>query len=180
MSKEKKLTDEEIVKAFNHCANNQGCIGGECPLYNAAETDCVGIVGNLLNRLQSENAEQKEEIERLTERLDYFQKSSDYHEGNQKELEAKNAELQKQVDELTKENKWLTKENEELYNDNTTLIAGSILQKEQVEKDTANEIYQEIDKSDILVVETQEYGEIEVVPMERLKEIIKSKGAEVE
>jgi hypothetical protein len=46
--------------------------------------------------------EQKEEIERLTERLDYFQKSSDYHEGNQKELETKNAELQKQVDDYEK------------------------------------------------------------------------------
>ena len=46
------------------------------------------------------NMKLREEIERLMERLDYFQKSSDYHEGNQKELEIKNAELQKQVDEL--------------------------------------------------------------------------------
>ena len=49
-----------------------------------------------------------------------------------------------------------------------------------VQKDTAKEIYGEIGDSDILVVETQEYGEIEVVPMERLKEIIKSKGVEVD
>ena len=51
---------------------------------------------------------------------------------------------------------------------------------QQAEKDTAKEIYQEIDKSDILVVQTQEYGEIEVVSIERLKEIIKQKGVEVE
>lgn len=48
------------------------------------------------------------------------------------------------------------------------------------EQRTAKEIYQEIDKSDILVVKTQEYGEIEVVSLERLKEIVESKGVEVE
>ena len=52
--------------------------------------------------------------------------------------------------------------------------------KERAVKDTAKEIYEEIDKSDILIVQTQEYGEIEVVPIERLKEIIKQKGVEVE
>lgn len=52
--------------------------------------------------------------------------------------------------------------------------------RKQAVKDTAKEIYDEIGDSDILVVETQEYGEIEVVPIERLKEIVKSKGVEVE
>ena len=37
------------------------------------------------------------------------------------------------------------------------------------------QIYEEIDTGDILVVQTQEYGEIEVVPIERLKEIINRK-----
>lgn len=37
-------------------------------------------------------------VNELTERLEYFQKSSDYHEDNQKELEIRNADLQKQVE----------------------------------------------------------------------------------
>lgn len=96
----------------------------------------------------------KAEIERLTERLDYFQKSSDYHEGNQKELEAKNAELQKQVDEL-KEQKafWegmhdrVCSELEELKEEksNTDLVTQIYVLKnklEQAVKDTANECYE--------------------------------------
>lgn len=47
-------------------------------------------------------------------------------------------------------------------------------------KDTAKEIYGEIEESDILIVGTQEYGEIEVVSIERLNEIFRSKGVEVE
>lgn len=46
-------------------------------------------------------------------------------------------ELQKQVNELKAENT-------ELYKEHTTLIAGSILQKEQVKKDTAKEIFYKI------------------------------------
>jgi chromosome segregation ATPase len=72
----------------------------------------------------------QKEIERLTERLDYFQKSSDYHEGNQKELEAKNAELQKQVEYLKQ------------ANDNALdIISQGEKQILQVGKDTAKEIY---------------------------------------
>ena len=51
-----------------------------------------------------EIAELQKQVDELTQRLDYFHKSSDYHEGNQKELEIKNAELQKQVDELKEDN----------------------------------------------------------------------------
>ena len=94
-----------------------------------------------------------------------------------KQLEARGYvkvdELQKQVDELTdKLGKVLlgVKADE-------VLVAKGV---EQAVKDTAREILGEISESDILVVNTQEYGEIEVVPMERLKEIIKQKGVEVE
>jgi len=68
--------------------------------------------------------------------------------------------------------------NGEIVNEN--VFAQQVEEIKQVRKYTAKEIYGEIDDSDILVVETQEYGEIEVVSMERLKEIIKSKGVEVE
>ena len=51
---------------------------------------------------------------------------------------------------------------------------------EQARKETAEKILTEIGESDTLVINTHEYGEIEVVPMERLKEIIKKKGVEKE
>lgn len=100
---EKKLTDEEIVKALYICTtadDDMDCIDG-CPMYEEdyCTTKLLKMAFDLIQRLQGEKAEQKAEIKRLTERLAYFQKSSDYHEGNQKELEAQNAELQKQVDE---------------------------------------------------------------------------------
>ena len=89
------------------------------------------------------------------------------------EVEKQNAELQKQVDELTdKLGKVLLE-----IDINEMLVAKGV---ERAVEDTAKEIYKEIGKGDILVVQTQEYGEIEVVPIERLKEIIKQKGVEVE
>ena len=135
MSEEKKLTDEEIVKALECCTKDGWC--KECPYFingidcgnQRSENDYL----DLINR-------QKAEIERLTQRLDYYNKSSDYHEGNQKELEERNAELQKQVDELKTENK-------ELYKEHTTLIAGSILKQQDIVKDTAKEIYCHIAKA---------------------------------
>lgn len=117
--------------------------------------------------------EQKAEIERLTEETN---QDTITHIDLCTEnflLRKQNAELQKQVDELTDK---LGKVLSGIKMDEL-LVAKGI---EQAVKDTAKEIYSEIDDSDILVLETQEYGEIEVVSMERLKEIIKSKGVEVE
>lgn len=59
---------------------------------------CETIMYVEQERLVKENAELQKQVDELTVRLDYFQKSSDYHEGNQKELEIRNAELQKQVE----------------------------------------------------------------------------------
>ena len=53
-------------------------------------------------------------------------------------LEYENTELQKQIDELKSENT-------ELYKEQTTLIAGSILAKQNIPKDTAKEILDELD-----------------------------------
>lgn len=78
----------------------------------------------------------KEEIERLTEILNYFQKSSDYHEGNQKELEAKNAELQKQV------NDWVRVHDGQLSAMQVLTIKNKNLQKQvdELKKDLFNAI----------------------------------------
>ena len=89
-------------------------------------------------------------------------------------------ELRKEIERLTEEKEDLYFQNQNLqtYIDNHEPIWER--NKEQAVKDTVKEIYGEINDSDILVVQTQEYGEIEVVPIERLKEIIKQKGVEVE
>lgn len=131
--------------------------------------------------------DQKAEIERLTkdnQRLNELLVGGteviDYWNNKYLEEQAKNAELKKQVDELKQQ-----LEDMEEQRDRQAYITEELIQEkhrwtEQAVKDMAREIYQEIDKSDILVVKTQEYGEIEVVSLERLKEIVESKGVEVE
>ena len=139
---DKKLTDEEIVKALECCSSGQtGEVCKKCPL----RVECVcnsnkieEYALDLIQRLQNEKsqwkskaehieqvydadrehfikttAEQKAEIERLTEWKDKLQDTKDeleqqlidtgfkeYCEEN-KRLTDENAELQKQVDELT-------------------------------------------------------------------------------
>lgn len=85
-------------------------------------------------------------------------------------------EKQKQVDKLKAENT-------ELYKEHTTVIAGSILQKKQAVKDTAKEIYELIDA--VKEVFPNDYRGYDMAHgwsmcVDKLKEIIKSKGAEVE
>ena len=84
---------------------------------------------------------------------------------------------------LYEENEWLKDMlrqymNGELINED--VFCNQVKDIQEAVKYTVKKIYDEIGNSDILVVETQEYGEIEVVPIERLKEIVKSKGLEVE
>ena len=82
----------------------------------------------------------RDKIEELTEELELKKKecreiADDYQEiGTFYYNETvKTAELQKQVDELKSENT-------ELYKEHTALIAGSILKKQEIAKDTAKEI----------------------------------------
>ena len=88
---EKKLTDEEIVKALEFCAKDSSCLwDSKCPLRN--DKDCHVTLSrealDLIHRLQGENKqlkcdsyrtswkakflEAKKEIERLTEELKYY------------------------------------------------------------------------------------------------------------
>lgn len=72
----KEPTDEEIVKALEHCATENTCRG--CVKYNEETTidyfkcmrDTRKNVVDLFHRLQAKNAEQKAEIERLTSLYD--------------------------------------------------------------------------------------------------------------
>lgn len=123
--REKKLTDEEIVKALSHCSGVKPICDENCPAYNLQnEITCQDymnrLVLDLIHRLQAENeelreklideqfavdkwmeenAEQKAEIERLTEELDGTISMNEMYIKEAKQ----NAELQKQVDELKKE-----------------------------------------------------------------------------
>ena len=176
-------TSEKVVKALDVCYNSPRCTS-ECPYFNKNGRNlCVENKAFYKDtkRIAQEHAEQKAEIERLTEENAILKGNPPILVGRSlgKTIRAKllafdkmkeqNAELQKQVDELETTN-----------GQAMAYIEGLEYELKQAVKDTAREIYGEIDDSDILVVETQEYGEIEVVPMERLKEIIKSKGIEVE
>jgi chromosome segregation ATPase len=110
-----------------------------------------------------ENAELRKQVDELKEELENMQAVIFG-------LEEDKRLLQKQVDEL-KEKLWKSKQDMMTYHSKT--VAEAV-------KDTAKEIYSGIGDDDILVISTQEYGKIEVVPLERLQEIIKSKGVEVE
>lgn len=105
--KEKKLTDEEIVKALE-------CKVGGCMICESVNASCLYDMSSycdhekhlkdildLIHRLQIENADQKAEIERLTEENGQLK---GYNSG----LEYENAELQKQVDELKEQNAQLS------------------------------------------------------------------------
>jgi chromosome segregation ATPase len=139
--KKKELTDEEIVKALEICAKDKGC--GKCP-YKLKDIDCgIGQRSEndylkLIQRLQKDYAnlkekyvkvldlnekviaEQKAEIERLTEESnEMFDRHSIENQAASLSIEKRNKEnskLKKQVDKLTKENKRLTEENRVMEN----------------------------------------------------------------
>lgn len=93
---EKKLTDEEIVKALELCVKNdcEKCPylikGFDCVISKQAENDFL----DLIHRLQDENRALLKENEELT--ISYF--------GVQNQARIRCEELQKQVDELSQAN----------------------------------------------------------------------------
>ena len=193
-----KIMREELNACQNELAEYERKLAdGELDIASYArsweEGDNRTVTCDLLNAMEQAVAlfnKQKAEIERLTEeRNEYkglyetmYRKWSDLSDKEfncdalrkeKNEYFDKAVELQKQVDELKED-----------IAEKDSVIDNLIKERPSIEKyavkDTAKEIYDDIDKSDILVVQTQEYGEIEVVPIERLQEIVKSKGVEVE
>lgn len=87
---EKKLTDEEIVKALECCEDDENVNCGDCPLVRESCAVIRKYALDLIHRLQDENAtlkaelkkelveheeftkKAKAEIERLTEELKYY------------------------------------------------------------------------------------------------------------
>lgn len=159
--KEKKLTDEEIVKALENEIEGKIWLskGNIAPIKNALD---------LIRRLQSENERLTEDNKRLNELLVGGTEVIDYWNNKYLEERAKNAELQQQVDELKKEleekNTYEEKQNSlidnlkdditelekqvnELKQENSVLSITVELQEEvekQLVKDTAKEIFAEL------------------------------------
>lgn len=166
---EKKLTDEQIVKSAEYCANHLDC-SKQCPLYTTKNICCTTTFSDLIHRLQSENEnlknelrkeceeheeftqKAKAEIERLTEDVKL---ANDLYLERTKVLEdfrKKNTELQSNIKQLEgdfaiqrdKKVEWFKKAND--INDlNTKLHNENISLQKQVDELTKN--YNDLIKS---------------------------------
>ena len=102
---QKKLTDEEIVKALDICYTFKGCTN-ECPYFNKnGRNFCVEnkALYKDMKRIVQEHAEQKAEIERLNAKYHNLEINYNATWEDFRKYEVENAELQKQVDELKEE-----------------------------------------------------------------------------
>lgn len=160
--KEKKLTDEEIIKAFECCVKNQ--CGGCCPAWTL-ETDieCQDYISelalDLIHRLQNEN-------ERLND-MKFTQEHCDLY----KESEWLKAELKKELSEHEEFTKKAKAEIERLTEEFRVHKKAMV---KQVVKDTAKEIYTQ-------VLEWLPVGEDYSVFIHNIEQWLKEKyGVEVE
>ena len=128
--KKVEMTDEKIIKALECCSGEKGVVCSiDCPAYYLgvgticqdklipyaldlihrlqAEIEhkkkCYDELCNMNNDMACEIAEQKAEIERLTEENEYLDMCGKQFLADYQKCEIENAELQKQVDELTEE-----------------------------------------------------------------------------
>lgn len=91
---EKKLTDEEIVKALDICYNSTYCTN-ECPYFNKnGRNFCMEDkafykgLKDLINRLQSENKELRTESDRMVaEHLAFVERAKKADEQQKKYIE---------------------------------------------------------------------------------------------
>ena len=114
MTEEKKLTDEEIIKALECCGNRDNCF--DCPIMGEMKRRnciCREIVLDLIHRLQTLNkwlldrckikdgdiADQKAEIERLT---NLYDGQSGFMTSSMGDLPLTVAGLRKAVDEISR------------------------------------------------------------------------------
>ena len=106
MSEEKKLTDEEIVKALEHCATENTCRG--CVKHNGEPTidyfkcirDTRKKVVDLIHRLQSENKTLKAELCKECEEHSDYLVMKDAHQNaieRCEKLQADNERLYKNI-----------------------------------------------------------------------------------
>ena len=184
---EKKLTDEEIVKALENCLNGNYKTKCKDCYYDKLDNICKDMDRDLLDlihRLQAEN-------ERLTEeKWDAQDDLDNYHEIN-RELGKQNAELQKQVDELKERYLEESKERvkfEQFYqrkchDRNIGLgVQRAHYEKKlkQAVKDTAKEIYRKAEKKSYFKDGGHYDKDRYLLDMANLKEIVNGYGVEVE
>lgn len=136
MSKKKKLTDEEIVKALECCTKKGHCL--ECP-YKIKGIDCISRERSekdwldLIHRLQSENEKFKTELRKECEEHEEFTKKA------KAEIERLKKEADKLSDHLSEKQNALL----DLQDDFDNLLAEG---KQQAVKDTAKEIFERLAK----------------------------------
>ena len=177
---EKKLTEEELLKAMEYCTKKKEC-DKNCRLYNVQ--GCMWIMFNqsfdLIRRLQNKNKllkinleneceehkqfvkfakqideEQKAEIERLTLAVEGLK-------GENKVIHKENDELLGKIERLTKENSNVISMNDALYREKSEL------------QNQVDELTEELDFYKCANCELTSTNEM-------LKGIVKNKGVEVE
>lgn len=164
---EKKLTDEEIVKSLECCAGLGRCT--QCP-YFIKGIDCVNEqshekdILDFVNSLQSENAEQKAEIEKL-------HTLTDLQEADVNKLFENNMGLRKEIERLT-----TRCEIAEGTKHRLTIFDRIEIHDKAVKK-TAREIFDELVKDEHMFVD--DYNK-RWVAVEKIKELAKQRGVEVE
>lgn len=152
--KEKKLTDEEIVKALECCTVDEVTDCENCPLIKESCAIIRKYALDLIHRLQSENEQLTEENKKLDKllsekRLDELKVAREIIAQNCI-LNEENAELKKQVDELKANNEHLDSENTRLVCEMDKLLDdGWDIMDEEADgwykkgsKDTAKEIFE--------------------------------------
>lgn len=167
---EKKLTDEEIVKAIEHCESCGSCIG--CPLHSPEYCKATEYEEEIFKIV----VKQKAEIERLTEERENMQAVIFA-------LEEDKRQLQKQVDELKESANGylLTSLYKKQADDHKRAISVQRThwgkEVKQAVKDTAKEILDELDLffKGTTFRKGYEFKKIE----KKLKEIAERKGVNV-
>ena len=173
---EKKLTDEEIVKALECCTDEENVNCEDCPLVKEPCAIIRKYALDLIQRLQSENEhlkcnsyttswkgnffEAKKEFERLTEENSFLSK-----ECNQTTQVC--VELQKQVDELKdrlRENLEHLKQGKELFEMSKAMV-------EQAVKDTAKEMVRLVEFHSVATVDENGIEQFSISAL-GLKEIL--------
>ena len=102
---EKKLTDEEIVKALELCISEdchcKNCAFHGICLADGNDTQLLVNALDLIHRLQVENERLTEELHIKANEADWRGTHLQYMDEREAELEKKNAELQKEVERLS-------------------------------------------------------------------------------
>ena len=143
---EKKLTDEEVIKALDICYTSP-CCTNECPYFNKnGRNFCVEnkALYKDMKRIVQEHAEQKAEIERLTEKNVELLKTINAINDLNIKLHNGSIDLKKQVNELTEDRNKQRKLYVKEFAEHANHLGEFEKIKQQAVKDTAKEILTEL------------------------------------